>query len=838
MKLPINRQHLSRGRVGGQHPYITVYEPILFPFTKNDLVIGKTYSRVSLESALAGDRNLLICYKRNPNTDHVSIKDLHVNGTLCYISNFLRYPDGTVRISIEGCNVVELVNVQIAASGLQSARYRTVEFKIPRDKQQYHTLLMVLKESFSEYMRDNRQLPRELIKVVGEAKEPKVLMSLICMNVKMSRSKKLYFLSHLGSLPHLEELAITLGIEREVVQIKEGLSSKVRQRLDQSQKEYILQEQLKEIYRELGSADDDVTGSKELEQRLGLKDLPDGVRDKVTRELKRLRSLQPASPESSMLRAYLELIEELPWGKAASEDRVDIMAAQAILDSDHYGLEEPKERILDYLAVRGISSGLRAPILCLVGPPGTGKTSLARSIAKTLNRCFVRIALGGVRDEAEIRGHRRTYVGALPGKIIQAFKRVHTTNLVILLDEVDKISNDFRGDPGAALLEVLDIEQNYAFVDHYLELPYDLSNVLFVATANNIEDIDLPMLDRMEIIEIPGYTIYDKKNIAREHLIPRQMIENGIGNCPFELEEGVLDQIIAEYTMESGVRNLERAIAKIIRKLVRAFLRKQETRAGSYARNSAFLHQNRELFRLDYNNPEAWDQLLREHKWEVTAKDVTQYLGTPIFDPFDLTCRQIKGLALGMAWTAVGGRLLPVEVLKVRGNGGLTLTGKLGEVMKESAQIAYSVIQQVFSLYGIAEDILDNADLHIHVPEGAVPKDGSSAGITIASAMLSALSGISVRPGVAMTGEVTLTNQLLAVGGIREKVLAAHRQGIKDILLPEKNRWDAEKLPEIVQNSIEFHYFSSVLDAIYFLLPNPEILGEKKENLEDISDFC
>ena len=836
----------------GKLPYLSIYEPIMFPYMKGDLIVGKPESRIAIERAVAKEHNILLCYKAEKEDNGNELKELALPmGTLCHINNFMRYPDNTVRISVESLIIVDLLGLMINSSGLQIAEFQARNLEESncskvKDKNAFATISLAIKDAFSEYMLNNKQLPNSLLKLVSDAQDPFVLMSLICSHIKISRSEKLYFLENLGSLTHLEELGVALGIEKEVLQVKQGLRQRVRKRLDQQQKEFILQEQVKEIQRELNGEEDDPTGSRELERRLNRKQLPQIVRDKVHRELRRLQHLQPVSPESGILRTYLELIEELPW-QQFTEDCIDIMSAQAILNSEHYGLEDVKERILDYLAVRGLqeaqkireeqinsnvaahSAGmekrkhlLRGPILCLVGPPGTGKTSLGESIAGTLNRKFERIALGGLHDEAEIRGHRRTYVGALPGKIIQAFRRAQTCNPVILLDEIDKIDKDFRGDPASALLEVLDPEQNHSFTDHYLELPYDLSKALFITTANDLDEIEPPLLNRMEIIEVPGYTIYDKLNIARQHLIPKQLYENGIAESKLELSDEALFRLISEYTMESGVRDLERIIAKLIRKLVRAFLREREIRAGFYVRNSAFLHLNQELSRLDRNRMDSWGPLLVGHKWEIMENMLHSYLGTPPYDPYEqLQENSIKGLAQGLAWTHAGGRLLPVEVLQVRGSGSLTLTGKLGEVMKESAQIAYSLIQQLFEIYGVCQDNLDSQDLHIHIPEGAIPKDGPSAGVTIAAAMLSALSGRPVRRDVAMTGEVTLTDQLLPVGGIREKVLAAHRQGCYQVLLPTKNQRDTERLPEQILDSMKFHYFQSVIQALQFLLPEP-----------------
>lgn len=833
MKFKVNKSlHLKSSKGQSSLPYIVVYPHVIFPYTKKNLHIVASEGLTAIEKALMGDRSILICYLReNQSFEKKNLKSLHPVATLCNIFDSTSVNGDEMRIGVEGCGVVNLHSLHEDKEGLHTASFDIRDTK-NYNKNEYSALLPVTKDAFEDYIKKKGNLPNSLIRKVTEARDPDLLMSLICSNLEnLPRSQKLYFLGHLGSMTQLDELSVMLTVEKEVVKLKEDLAGKVRKRLDQTQKEYLLQEQLKEIHRELGNKDDDPTGTMELERNLEAKNLPDAVREKVRRDIKRLHSLQPASPESSILRGYLELIEELPWAES-SEDRIDIMAAQAILDADHYGLEEPKERILDYLAVRGLNGGTKGPILCLVGPPGTGKTSLANSIAKTLGRNFVRIALGGLRDEAEIRGHRRTYVGALPGKIIQAFKSVKTINPVILLDEIDKISNDFRGDPAAALLEVLDPEQNHNFTDHYLELPYDLSKVLFVTTANNIEDIDLPLLDRMEIIEIPSYTVYDKLHIVRDYLIPKQLRENGIAKGRLSIDDETLNFLISNYTLESGVRSLERTIAKIIRKLVRAFLREQETKAGSYARNSAFLHCNQAMYQIDGNDPKSWASMLEQRNWELNKEQVREHLGVPPFDPFEVLERKTVGFALGLAWTAVGGCMLPVEVLMLRGSREMTLTGKLGEVMKESAQIAYSLIHQLFEEYHVSEETLENNYLHIHIPEGATPKDGPSAGITLAVSMLSALCGSVVRNDVAMTGEITLTDQLLPVGGIREKVLAAHRQGIRNILLAKRNERDTENLPEQIKKSLNFHYFHSVKEAIRFLLPVPEEEPEEDEEEE------
>ena len=599
--------------------------------------------------------------------------------------------------------------------------------------------------------------------------------------------------------------------------MKQNISGRVRKKMEKTQKEYFLNEQLKEINKELGREDEDPSGVVELEALIQEKDLPREVEVRALKEVKRLSRLQPMSPESGVLRTYVEWLLELPW-KEESNDKMNLVRAARVLNEDHYDLKKAKDRILDYIAIRQVRERLKGPILCFVGPPGTGKTSLGRSVARALNREFIRISLGGVRDEAEIRGHRKTYVGALPGKIIQSLKKAGTCNPVFLLDEIDKMSNDYRGDPSAALLEVLDPEQNGTFTDHYLELSFDLSRVMFITTANSVHNIPRPLLDRMEIIEIPGYTEIEKVRIARGFIIPKQLRENGMDISRIDLTDDAVITIIRYFTRESGVRNLERQIGQVIRKIAREAIEKHQNRSGRDNLHTARIHSNQELFgTLPEKEPELPD--FTDLRMSVSGDDVIRYLGKPPFQDEDNDRRNHPGLATGMAWTELGGRILPVEVSLLKGSGKLILTGKLGDVMKESAQIALSYLRANYEELNVPSDFQKEQDIHIHVPEGAIPKDGPSAGITMTAAIVSAIKKAPLVNDVAMTGEITLTDRLLPIGGVKEKVLAAHRNGCRKILLPERNRKDKEDLPPEIQDDLEFFFSGSVKEALTFLFP-------------------
>ncbi|MDP3176858.1 MAG: endopeptidase La, partial [Spirochaetaceae bacterium] len=583
--------------------------------------------------------------------------------------------------------------------------------------------------------------------------------------------------------------------EMDLVNLQRKIGVKVKNRIDRNQREYFLNEQIKEINRELGKDGED-SEAKELERSIIAKSPPEEVVAKAKRELSRLAKLQSFSPEAGVLRVYCEWLADLPWS-SRSNDNSDLGRAREVLEEDHYGMRKPKDRILEFIAVRQLSEKARGPILCFVGPPGTGKTSLGRSVARALDRQFIRVSLGGVRDEAEIRGHRRTYVGALPGKIIQSMKKAGTVNPVFLLDEVDKMSSDFRGDPASALLEVLDPEQNFAFSDHYMELPYDLSNVMFITTANSLHGIPYPLLDRMEVIEVPGYSEYEKLEIAKKFIVPKQIAENGLSSASIRFRDASILQIIRHYTMESGVRNLEREIARVVRKLAQEAVEK-----GLAA---------------DRGKLAAWTAI-------VTEKRAVALLGKKRREEDLLFSEPRAGVAYGLAWTESGGSILPVESLVFDGEEGLILTGNLGDVMKESARAALSFIRSRGPDFGLAAADFQKRTVHIHVPEGAIPKDGPSAGITLVASLVSAFTGESLRPLTAMTGEITLTGRVLPVGGLKEKVLAARRNGIVTIILPEGNRKDLDEIPAEVRDATEFIAVQNVTDALAALFPN----GSKK----------
>jgi len=799
-------------------------EMVLFPHVVTPFFLNQPFTMKALDMALKKDRDLLVCYQKEAGKP-TKLEDFYTTATLCHVLQVLKLPDGNMRVLVEGRQRASLSSLNTKEEHL-SGTAQVIEDTQEVDAE-ISSLMQALQAAFLEYSKLKKRVPREVLSHVKKAETPARLISHIATNLSISMEQKLYFLEDHPVKERLEELAVALQLESEFISLKQNINGRVKNRMEKTQKEYFLNEQLKEINKELGTEEDDPSGTKELQQRLSEKDMPREAREKGEKELKRLTRLQPMSPESGVLRTYVEWLVDLPWNET-SRDSHNLKEAHRILEKDHYDLQKAKERILDFIAVQQMNQHSHGPILCLAGPPGTGKTSLGRSVARALNRKFVRISLGGVRDEAEIRGHRKTYVGALPGRIIQSLKKAGSSNPVFLLDEIDKMSNDFRGDPASALLEVLDPEQNSTFTDHYLEVPYDLSKVMFITTANSLHNIPRPLLDRMEVIEIPGYTAIEKMNIARDFIIPKQLQENGIKRSSLNFTEEALQCVISRYTMEAGVRNLEKQISQIIRKLLREEVSRYQSRPGRYILNSQSLHKYQQTFSRKEGFEEdfpADDNLL---SITVDKELVEEFLGHPVFDENDIRTKASPGLAIGMAWTEVGGRILPVEVALLKGNGKLILTGKLGDVMKESAQIALSFIRQHAEEYDIDPEFSEKKDIHIHVPEGAIPKDGPSAGITMTSAILSALKGKPLKKDVAMTGEITLTGRLLPIGGVKEKVLAAHRNRIKHIILPEKNRKDEKDLPEEIRKELKFHFFSSVIDALAFLLP--EFKNKKQKN--------
>ncbi len=770
-------------------PLVPLKDLVVFPHMITPFFVGRIKSVRAVELANKQGKRLFLATQKDTNIEEPTKTDIHNVGTVVRILQMLKLPDGTIRLLVEGEVRAEIVKF------VENKEYFRVQIRHlnseSTDGSNISALMRMISTEFSRYTSLYKKVPGEVIASVEKAESPDRLVDTIAAHIPFKLNKKVELLGETNSEKRLESLLTMLITENEVLELEEKINKKVRKKLEKTQKEYFLNERLKEIQKELGAEQDDPTGAKELEERLKAKNLPEDVWKKCEKELKRLSRMQPMSPEAAVSRTYLEWIEELPWNEV-TQDNKDINVARQRLDEDHYDLKKVKERVLDFIAVRQLKPKVKGPILCFVGPPGTGKTSLGKSVARSLDRKFVRISLGGVRDEAEIRGHRRTYVGALPGKIIQSMRKAGAKNPVFLLDEIDKMSSDFRGDPAAALLEVLDPEQNSTFVDHYLEVQYDLSDVMFITTANSVHNIPYALRDRMEVINIPGYTEYEKAKIAEQFLIPKQLKENGLEWANIKFRRSAILKIIRNYTMESGVRNLEREIANVLRKLAREAVKRG----------------------LNRENGDKSD-----FKYTITERNLEKFLGKEKFQE-TMLFKDIKpGLVYGLAWTELGGMLLPIEVALLNGKGELLLTGSLGDVMKESARTALSFIKAHTDRFRIPKNFMEGKDIHIHVPEGAIPKDGPSAGITIVAAVLSAISGVPVKKGYAMTGEITLTGRMLPIGGVKEKILAAHRNKMTHVLLPENNRKDIEELPKEVTSSMEFVFAESIMDALEGLFP-------------------
>lgn len=731
--------------------------------------------------------------------------ELHRIGTVVRIIQTVEPQDGSVRFTAEAqfrASILKVVNPE--GPGARIARVTPVVDNRFVDAET--SLLMdAVKDSFDNLQTYHRKIPKELFQAVRKADYPDKLINLITPALSLRPENKLELLQMTDRTDRLRRLSIAIETEIAMLKLQGDIQAKVRERVEQAQKEYFLNEQIKQIHKELGHSQEEIDEPQELFDRIAAKTPPQEVLDKAIREADRLRKLQPMSPESGVIRTYLEWLADIPW-KQETQDLFDLERARRILDEDHYNMERAKQRILDFIAVKALGGSLKSPILCLVGPPGTGKTSLGKSIARTLGRSFVRISLGGVRDEAEIRGHRKTYVGALPGRIIQSMKRVETINPVFLLDEVDKLGADFRGDPSSALLEVLDPEQNSTFADHYLEVHYDLSRVLFIATANSLHTIPAALRDRMEIIEIPGYSDQEKYEIAVRYLIPRQLTENGLGSASINFTKDSVYRLIHEYTMESGVRSLERTIGSVIRKLAREVVAK-------HADNGSL------------------SDAIGSYRRRITPASIQRLIGRPLHTEVSLHDKLQPGVANGLAWTEMGGRLLTVETVLIPGDGKLILTGNLGEVMKESARIALSYLQSNSKAWGIPQERIDSHDIHIHVPQGAIPKDGPSAGITITSALISLFTDRPVRQDVSMTGEVTLTGRVLAIGGVKEKVLASFRHGIHSVILPADNERDAqEDIPSSIRDRVTIHYVKRIEEVLDLLLTPVAKKGEERSH--------
>ena len=764
-------------------PVLPLRDVVVFPHMVIPLFVGRDKSIRALDIAMEGDKRILLVAQKSAETDDPDGEDLHAIGTLAQVLQLLKLPDGTIKVLVEGVARVAVSQVR-EVDGTLAGVGKVIESAESRDEREVEAIARSLVSLFEQYVKTNRKLPPELMQTLAGIDEPSRLADIVAAHLGVRLAEKQRLLETVDTAERLELLVGLVDGEIDVQQMEKRIRGRVKSQMEKSQREYYLNEQMKAIQKELGEIDDAPNDLDEIARKIAEAGMPKPVETKAKNEFNKLKQMSPMSAEAAVVRNYLDWLLGVPW-KKRSKVRKDLKAAQETLDADHYGLEKVKERILEYLAVQGRVQKMKGPILCLVGPPGVGKTSLGQSIAKATNRKFVRMALGGVRDEAEIRGHRRTYVGSMPGRIVQNLNKAATRNPLFVLDEIDKMSMDFRGDPSSALLEVLDPEQNHTFNDHYLEVDLDLSEVMFIATSNSL-NIPGPLLDRMEVIRIPGYTEEEKISIATRYLVPKQMKANGLKPEEIAIATDAIQDIVRYYTRESGVRNLEREIAKICRKVV-----KQIALAG----------------------PKKGKGKAKAVK--VGADNLDTYLGVRRFDFGRAEQDNEIGMVTGLAWTEVGGDLLQIESTLVPGKGNLILTGQLGDVMKESASAALSVVRARTERLGIEVDFLQKHDVHVHVPDGATPKDGPSAGIAMTTALVSTLTKIPVRAEVAMTGEITLRGKVTAIGGLKEKLLAALRGGITTVIIPEENRKDLADIPANVTDHLKIvpvKWIDEVLD--------------------------
>jgi ATP-dependent Lon protease len=764
-------------------PVLPIRNAVLFPGAVSPFDVGREKSLALVEDLDNQPSQVIAIFaQKDPSIDDPGAEDLHPVGAAARVLKALKHSSGNYSLILQGLVRVRLDGVTQQGPYLK-AKVRRLE-EVRTEDVESDALAMSLKDIAKQVIQLMPELPREAGALIDSISEHGHLADLVAANLDAPVEDKASLLETVDVKERLRKVLRLLSRQLEILRMREKINSQIKEEMGKNQREYVLRQQMKAIKEELGEDDGDGGDLEGLEERIAKANLPTEANDVSRKQLRRLRSMQVGSAEYTVVRTYLDWILDLPW-TVTSPDIMDIAAVRQVLDEDHYGLEKIKKRIVEYLAVRKLKQDKKGPILCLIGPPGVGKTSLGRSIARALGRKFVRVSLGGVHDEAAIRGHRRTYVGALPGQVIQQLKKAGTNNPVFMLDEVDKLGHDFRGDPSAALLEVLDPEQNHTFSDHYIEIPFDLSNVMFVATANIPDPIPAPLRDRMECLDIAGYTRREKAAIARQHLIPKQVREHGLTPEQIQLEDTTVDDIIDVYTREAGVRSLERQIASVNRGVA---VKVAEGKLGP---------------------------------WAIKPDDLHEYLGPARFTSEIAERTEEPGVATGLAWTAVGGDILFVEATKMHGAGKLTLTGQLGDVMKESAQAALSFVRTRAAAYGIAPDFLDKQDIHIHVPSGSIPKDGPSAGVTMFTALVSLLTARNVRHDVAMTGEITLRGRVLQIGGVKEKVLAAHRAGIKRVILPERNKPDLEEIPPEVRDSLEFVFVGKMDEVLVGALENP-----------------
>ena len=764
-------------------PLLPLRDLVVFPHMVVPLFVGREKSVSALDASMSGQRLILLAAQKDATTDNPEPDEIYSVGTLAEILQLLKLPDGTIKVLVEGIRRVNITDYlpnpdffEVTVDNYDSTVEPTTELT---------ALMRSCITQFEQYVKMNKRIPPETVLSISNQEDPDRVADTIAAQMILKVKDKQEILDTQSCKARIDLLLQKLTGEIEILRIEKKIRGNVRGQMEQTQREYYLNEQMKAIQKELGKRDDDFAELEELREKIEAADMPEEAKTKADRELRRLEKMSGMSAESTVARTYLDWLVELPWNKS-TEDSIDLKKAIKILNQDHFGLEKPKERILEYLAVRKLADEHKGPILCFVGPPGVGKTSLGRSIARSMGREFVRISLGGVRDEAEIRGHRRTYVGALPGRIIQGLRRAGTNNPVFLLDEIDKMGNDFRGDPSAALLEVLDPEQNQTYADHYLDLDFDLSQVMFITTANILHPIPKPLLDRMEVISLSGYTDEEKVKIASIFLMPKQLKEHGLEPKKVRITDEAILRMLREYTREAGVRNLERTIAKTCRKIARQIVEKKKKKAANIT---------------------------------ITRANLPKLIGKPKYRFGKIEEKSEQGVAMGLAWTEAGGELLSVEVLTMPGTGKVAITGQLGDVMQESAQGALAYVRSRADIIDLKTDFYKKNDIHIHVPEGAIPKDGPSAGITMAIAMLSAFSGVPVRRDVAMTGEITLRGKVLPIGGLKEKSLAANRGSIHTIICPKDNERDLEDIPPQIRKGMKFHCVATLDEVIKVALP-------------------
>ncbi len=777
-----------------QLPLLPLRDLIIFPHMMMPLFVGREKSINALEEAMSKQTDIVLAAQRDAKTNNPEPKDIYSVGTIGTIIQLLRLPDGTVKVLVEGKRRVRIKNfVNNENYFVVSTEDVSEEVQAPVETQ---ALIRSVKTTFETYVKLNKRIPPEILMRVSTIENASELSDIIVaqLNLKLEDKQKVLEIFDPGK--RLESLLNTMTGEIEILEVEKKIRSRVKKQMERSQKEYYLNEQMQAIQKELGEKDDYQQELQELEEKAAKKKMSQEAKDKIKKEIKKLKMMSPMSAEATVVRNYIDWVLALPW-QEYSDEKHDIAAAEAILDEDHWGLERVKERIIEYLSVLSIARGLKGPILCLVGPPGVGKTSLARSIAKSLNRSFARISLGGVRDEAEIRGHRKTYVGAMPGKILQSLRKVDTGNPLLLLDEIDKMASDFRGDPSSAMLEVLDPEQNCNFQDHYLEIEYDLSKVMFIATANSLHTIPRPLLDRMEIISLEGYTETEKFHIGRNYLVPKQLEAHGLRDRKVSIQDQSLKNIVRYFTREAGVRSLERQIANVCRKVARDIV-KAEAIADMKGGSKKAVEKAAKA-----GNKSATKSAGKNAAYVVTPKKLLELLGPEKYKMGKIEETNEIGMTNGMAWTEVGGDLLAVEAAVVPGKGKFTVTGQLGDVMKESCSAAMSYVRSRGPLFGLDKEYFQNIDVHIHLPEGATPKDGPSAGIALTTSIVSAIMRIPVKRTVAMTGEISLRGKVLPIGGLKEKVMAAQRGGIKMIICPKENEKDLKEIPKEIMKELK-----------------------------------